>query len=88
MKAIVCSKYGSPDVLKLEDVEAPATADDLVLVRVRAASVNPADWYGVSGPLDRSPVHRPPQAAERPDGHRLRRDSRVRRKGRLARPTR
>jgi NADPH:quinone reductase-like Zn-dependent oxidoreductase len=51
MKAIVCSKYGSPDVLKLEDVEAPATADDLVLVRVRAASVNPADWYGVSGPL-------------------------------------
>ncbi|HWL32567.1 MAG TPA: NAD(P)-dependent alcohol dehydrogenase [Gaiellaceae bacterium] len=51
MKAIVCSKYGSPDVLQLEEVEKPATADDLVLVRVRAASVNPADWYGVAGPL-------------------------------------
>jgi NADPH:quinone reductase-like Zn-dependent oxidoreductase len=51
MKAIVVSKYGSPDVLELEDVEKPAVADDLVLVRVRAASVNPADWYGVAGPL-------------------------------------
>jgi NADPH:quinone reductase-like Zn-dependent oxidoreductase len=51
MKAIVCSKYGSPDVLELRDVAEPAIADDLVLVRVRAASVNPADWYGVAGPL-------------------------------------
>jgi NADPH:quinone reductase-like Zn-dependent oxidoreductase len=51
MKAIVVSKYGSPDVLELEDVEKPDLADDLVLVRVRAASVNPADWYGVIGPL-------------------------------------
>ena len=51
MKAIVVSKYGSPDVLELEDVEKPDLADDLVLVRVRAASVNPADWYGVAGPL-------------------------------------
>jgi NADPH:quinone reductase-like Zn-dependent oxidoreductase len=51
MKAIVVSKYGSPDVLELEDVEKPDLADDLVLVRVRAASVNPADWYGVVGPL-------------------------------------
>jgi NADPH:quinone reductase-like Zn-dependent oxidoreductase len=51
MKAIVCSKYGSPDVLEVKDVEQPALADDLVLVRVRAASVNPADWYGVAGPL-------------------------------------
>jgi NADPH:quinone reductase-like Zn-dependent oxidoreductase len=38
-------------VLELEDVEKPDLADDLVLVRVRAASVNPADWYGVVGPL-------------------------------------
>jgi NADPH:quinone reductase-like Zn-dependent oxidoreductase len=51
MKAIVCSSYGPPDVLALAEVEKPALADDLVLVRVRAASVNPADWYGVSGPL-------------------------------------
>jgi NADPH:quinone reductase-like Zn-dependent oxidoreductase len=51
MKAIVCSSYGRPDVLELAEVEKPALADDLVLVRVRAASVNPADWYGVAGPL-------------------------------------
>jgi len=51
MKAIVCSSYGRPDVLELAEVEKPALADDLVLVKVRAASVNPADWYGVAGPL-------------------------------------
>ncbi len=51
MKAIVCSSYGRPDVLELAEVEKPALADDLVLVQVRAASVNPADWYGVAGPL-------------------------------------
>ena len=51
MKAIVCSSYGRPDVLEMAEVEKPALADDLVLVKVRAASVNPADWYGVAGPL-------------------------------------
>jgi NADPH:quinone reductase-like Zn-dependent oxidoreductase len=51
MKAIVVSRYGSPDVLALEDVEKPDVGDDLALVRVRAASINPADWYGVAGPL-------------------------------------
>ena len=51
MKAIVCSSYGRPDVLELAEVEKPALADHLVLVKVRAASVNPADWYGVAGPL-------------------------------------
>src|SRR5256884_858221 len=49
MKAIVVQKYGSPDVLELKDVEKPAVEEDGVLVRVRAASVNPADWYGVAG---------------------------------------
>jgi len=39
------------DVLEMAEVEKPALADDLVLVKVRAASVNPADWYGVAGPL-------------------------------------
>ena len=45
MKAIVVSRYGSPDVLELEDVEMPDVADDVALVRVRAASINPADWF-------------------------------------------
>ena len=43
MKAIVHCEYGSPDVLKLVDVEKPTPADNQVLVRVRAASVNPLD---------------------------------------------
>jgi NADPH:quinone reductase-like Zn-dependent oxidoreductase len=48
MKAIVCDKYGS-DVLELQEIEQPALADDGVLVRVRACSVNQVDWYGVTG---------------------------------------
>jgi NADPH:quinone reductase-like Zn-dependent oxidoreductase len=43
MKAIVCRRYGPPDVLQLEDVEKPAVSDDEVLIRVHAASVNPID---------------------------------------------
>src|SRR5437762_8557851 len=43
MKAIVHCEYGSPDVLKLEDVEKPVPNENQVLVRVRAASVNPLD---------------------------------------------
>jgi NADPH:quinone reductase-like Zn-dependent oxidoreductase len=43
MKAIVHCEYGPPDVLKLEDVEKPTPNDNQVLVRVRAASVNPLD---------------------------------------------
>src|SRR6202045_1936934 len=49
MKAIVHRCYGSPAVLKLEDVEKPAAADDQVLVKVHAASVNPLDWHDVEG---------------------------------------
>src|SRR6058998_1900287 len=43
MKAIVHYEYGSPDVLKLEEVEKPVPNDNQLLVRVRAASVNPLD---------------------------------------------
>src|SRR5262249_46784389 len=43
MKAIVCRRYGSPDVLKCEEVEKPTPAHDEVLIRVVAASVNPID---------------------------------------------
>jgi NADPH:quinone reductase-like Zn-dependent oxidoreductase len=49
VKAIVYEKYGSPDVLKVEDVDKPVVPDDGVLVRVRAASVNPADWHFMRG---------------------------------------
>jgi NADPH:quinone reductase-like Zn-dependent oxidoreductase len=49
MQAAVYRCYGSPDVVKLEDVAKPALADDRVLVKVHAASVNPLDWHYVRG---------------------------------------
>jgi NADPH:quinone reductase-like Zn-dependent oxidoreductase len=49
MKAIVRDRYGSPDVLKLLEIDKPAAADDEVLVRVRASSANPADWHNLTG---------------------------------------
>ena len=49
MKAIVQDRYGSPDVLELRDIGTPVAGDDEVLVRVRAAAVNPPDWAGVTG---------------------------------------
>jgi 2-desacetyl-2-hydroxyethyl bacteriochlorophyllide A dehydrogenase len=49
MKAIVQTKYGSPDVLNLEEVDRPAVKDNGVLVRVHASSVNAADWHLMRG---------------------------------------
>ena len=51
MKAIVHDRYGRPDVLALREVDVPVPADDQVLVRVHASSVNPVEWYGVTGPI-------------------------------------
>ncbi len=45
MKAIVFTQYGSPAVLRLEDVEKPTPVDDQVLVKVHAAAANPLDWH-------------------------------------------
>jgi NADPH:quinone reductase-like Zn-dependent oxidoreductase len=49
MKAAVRDRFGPPDVVELREIEKPTPADDEVLVRIRAASVNPADWYGITG---------------------------------------
>lgn len=45
MNAIVCTKYGSPDVLKFEEVQKPVPGDDEVLIKVHAAAVNAGDWH-------------------------------------------
>jgi NADPH:quinone reductase-like Zn-dependent oxidoreductase len=53
MKAIVYNNYGSPDVLRLEDVEKPSPRDDEVLIKVHAASINSWDWDMLTGrPLE------------------------------------
>ena len=49
MKAIVFTKYGSPDVLELKEVEKPTPKDDEVLIRVHAASINDWDWGALQG---------------------------------------
>ena len=49
MKAMVHRKYGSPDVLELQEIEKPVVNDGQVLVRVHAASVNWIDWHFLTG---------------------------------------
>ena len=49
MKAFILRSYGSADVLDLTDLDKPVPADDEVLVRVRATSVNPYDWHNMRG---------------------------------------
>ncbi|MBV9678494.1 MAG: NAD(P)-dependent alcohol dehydrogenase [Acidobacteriaceae bacterium] len=49
MKAVVYDKYGSPDVLRFEEIQKPTAGDEEVLIKVRAASVNPLDWHFMRG---------------------------------------
>ncbi len=49
MKAIVYHEFGSPDVLRLEEVAKPVPSDDQILIKIKAASVNPLDWHYMEG---------------------------------------
>src|SRR3954449_4410479 len=49
MQAIVQETYGSAEVLELKEIERPAIGEHDVLVAVRAAGVNPADWALMNG---------------------------------------
>ncbi len=49
MKAVVHRCYGSPDVIRYEAVPKPTPAEDEILVRVHAASINPLDWHYLEG---------------------------------------
>jgi len=58
MKAIVQAKYGTSEVLDLRDIAKPEIGDSEVLVRVRAAGVNPGDWAIMGGlPYIARPVY-------------------------------
>ncbi len=49
MKAVIYTRYGSADELRLEEVDRPQPADDEVLVKLRAVSVNLSDWEYLTG---------------------------------------
>jgi NADPH:quinone reductase-like Zn-dependent oxidoreductase len=49
MRAITYAEYGPPDVIRLAEIDKPIPGDGHVLVRVRAASVNPYDWHELRG---------------------------------------
>ena len=67
MRAIVYSEYGSPDVLRLADVEQPQPRETEVLIRICATSVNDWDWALVRG----EGINRILNGLTRPKKHRI-----------------
>ena len=68
MRAVARATYGGPEVLELREVEKPEPAGDEVLVRIRAASVNRAEWYELTG---RPYIARPTTGLRAPKSERL-----------------
>jgi NADPH:quinone reductase-like Zn-dependent oxidoreductase len=65
---VIHDRYGPPDVLDIREIDKPALTEDGVLVRVRAAALNPLDWYGMTG---RPYIARPLSGIRRPKDTRL-----------------
>jgi NADPH:quinone reductase-like Zn-dependent oxidoreductase len=51
VKAATRQRYGGPGVIEIRELDKPPIGDDDILVRVRAVSINRADWYTLKGPL-------------------------------------
>ena len=68
MKAIVYHKSGSADVLKLEEIEKLVPRDDEVLIKVRAASVNPFDYHMLRHRFLRRELAHASQSSDHPTG--------------------
>src|SRR3982074_226606 len=60
MKALRFSSFGPPSVLRIEEVPIPQPGDGEVLVRVKAAAINPADYKNVSGHFKNTTLPRTP----------------------------
>jgi NADPH:quinone reductase-like Zn-dependent oxidoreductase len=56
MKAIVTTQYGPPEVLQLKEIATPAPAENEVLIKLYASSVNPLDSFVMRGPLSFLPM--------------------------------
>ena len=61
MKAVITTKYGSADVLKLQEVDKPKIGDKEILIRIHAFSVNPIDWKIRSGAMKIVSGTKPPK---------------------------
>ena len=68
MRAVVRASYGGPEVLELRELLQPEPAADEVLVRVRAVSLNRAEWYSLNG---RPYVARPTEGLRAPKSERI-----------------
>ena len=55
MRAVVQRRYGGPETLEIEDIGLPTVESDEVLVRVRAAALNPTDYVVMRGSCVRRP---------------------------------
>ena len=59
MRAIRVTEFGGPEVLRLENIPEPVAGKGQVVVRIKAAGVNPVDTYIRSGTYPRLPAHCP-----------------------------